>query len=262
MATKPKPLAIHAAFAAAGPRPPEDAERSEKKNYAERLSRQLAHVFADHLRRSFPGILPDQLGGGQESRARTSKGFKKLDVNYSTIDLGLALGVSIKTINFADKKSKRFTKNYSRNENELRAEAMDYHKRQPWAVLVAIIFLPIESCDDAAAGKKTEHGASSFGSAVRFFRNIAARRRTDGPPDQFERVFIGLYDSSHAVRFFDVDNPPPKTRRPEGHETLDLAGVILAITEAYDSRNSPPFVWADDEIPETEPLDLPDEPED
>lgn len=250
------------AFKDAAPRPALDAKPPEKKNYAERLSRELARVFADHLRPTFQGILPTESGERQESKARTSKGFKKLDVNYSTLELGLALGVSIKTINYVDQKSKRFTKNYSRNENELRAEATDYHQRQPWAVLVAVIFLPIESGDDAKSGKRTEQGTSSFGAAVRFFRNIAGRDRVDAPADRFERVFIGLYDSKATVVFFDVEKAPPKARRPKSSEILSFDDVIAEITHTYDKRNSPPFLWADDAVAETGSLDLPDEPED
>jgi hypothetical protein len=249
---KPKLLSLPEAFTNAQPRPDKSAKRGEKKNYAERLSRQLARVFADNLRSFFPGILPDPEGGGQESRARTSKGFKKLDVNYSTVELGLALGVSIKTINFPDASSGRYTKNYSRNENELRAEATDYHKRQPWAVLIAALFLPADSAHDANPRK--EAGASSFGSAVRYFRNIASRRTTSDDLDRFERVFIGLYDASGNVAFFDVEKAPPKARPPRPSETMDLDDVMTSIRSTYDLRNSPPFRWADDPAEETEPL--------
>jgi hypothetical protein len=89
--------------------------------------------LANALRPSFP-ILPDEFGKKQESKARTSKGYKKLDINYSTTELGLGLGVFVKTLNFKDPKSQRYTKNYSRIDNELRAEASDYHERQPYAV--------------------------------------------------------------------------------------------------------------------------------
>ena len=108
----------------------------------------LALLFAQHLRGIFPEILPSKDGSGQESRARTSKGLKKLDVNYSTVQLGLGLGISIKTINFRDAGTRRYTKNYTRADGELRAEASDYHERQPYAVLIAVIFLPLDSCDD------------------------------------------------------------------------------------------------------------------
>lgn len=261
MAKKKKPLTLPEAFEAAKPRPAQGADRSQKKNYAERLSRELAQSFADHLRSSFEGILPTPEGEGQESKARTSKGYKKLDVNYSTLELGLALGVSIKTINFPDRGSARFTKNYSRNENELRAEAIDYHKRQPWAVMVAIIFLPVESASDANPKAKAEQGASSFGSAVRFFRNISGRTLPSGESDIFERVFIGLYDKSGETRFFDVEKAPPKTRPPREDELLSHGEVIAAIRATYDLRNSPPFEWADDDEPAVGPLELEDDPE-
>lgn len=259
MGSRPAKLTLDDAFRNAEPRPGPEAPRTDKKNYAERLSRQLAQVFADELRPHFDGILPDERGVGQESRVRTSKGFKKLDVNYSTIQLGLALGLSIKTINFPDARSKRFTKNYSRNENELRAEATDYHKRQPWAVLVAVIFLPISSCDDAAP--RVEEGASSFGSAVRFFRNIAGRNRVGDDADRFEAVYIALYDDGSNVRFFNVLNPPPKRRRPSDSETIDVVGLMTEIRSVYDARNSAPFVWADDSAVEAGPLELEDETE-
>jgi hypothetical protein len=146
MSMSPHP--ISAAFLAAGSRPPASAKRSDKKNYAESLSRQLAQCFADALRPHFPGIVPDEEGRGQESRARTAKGFKRLDVNYSTPELGLGPGVSIKTLNYRDARSRRYTKNFTRVDNELRAEAVDYHVRQPWAVLEGVLFLPLDACDD------------------------------------------------------------------------------------------------------------------
>jgi hypothetical protein len=48
--------------------------QSEKKNYAETLSRQLAQRFADLLRSDFDGVLPDAHGRRHESRARSAKG--------------------------------------------------------------------------------------------------------------------------------------------------------------------------------------------
>jgi hypothetical protein len=63
-----------------------------KKNYAESLSRALAQRFAEALRASgFPEVLPDEKGDRHESRALGVKGPKKLDVNYSTPELGLRL---------------------------------------------------------------------------------------------------------------------------------------------------------------------------
>lgn len=229
------------AFKKAGQQPAKDAASKEKKNFAERLSRALAIAIANALRPDFKEILPGPDGKGQESKARSAKGYKKLDVNYSTPQLGLGLGVSIKTLNYRDAKSGRYTKNYTRIDNELRAEATDYHQRQPYAVMVAIIFLPVDSCDDA---RKKE---SSFGSVVKHFRNRANRVTHKDECDLFERVFIGLYEIVGTelvdVFFFDVMTAPPKSGRPRsGRLSFDM--LVSEIKKTYDDRNDPPFEWA------------------
>jgi len=238
--------------------------QAAKKNYAEALSRALATRFANELRGSFEGILPDVNGIGHETRARSSKGYKKLDVNYSTIQLGLGLGVSVKTINFRDAASGRYTKNYTRADGELRAEASDYHIRQPYAVMIAVIFLPLDACDDGTkrqAGSRKKETPSSFGQAVQIFRSRAGRKDPDDEPMLFERVFIGLYDVDPAtfgdVIFFDVNQAPPKQGKPKVH--LGFADLTSAITATYDQRNSPPFMWAEGDVETVIPESIADE---
>jgi hypothetical protein len=238
---------IAEALEKAGPRPTNDSTQGEKKNYAERFSRNIATCIANALRPRFPNIIPAEDGSQQESPARSSKGLKKLDVNYSTTQLGLALGVSIKTISFRDARSKRYTKNYSRNDNELRAEATDYHQRQPYAVLVAILFLPIDSCTDSGMAKGSDGDRSSFGSAVKFFRPRANRKFPRDDIDLFERFFIAIYKEDGATVFFDVMEKPPRNRIPNVDETLTFAQVVDEITKTYDLRNDPPFEWAEDQ---------------
>lgn len=235
---------LSSAFRSAEPRPAANGDRSDKKNYAERLSRHLATAFANALRRDFDGIQPDADGRKQESKARTAKGVKKLDVNYSTPELGLGLGVSIKTLNFVDSGSSRYTKNFTRIDNELRAEAKDYHQRQPYAVMIAVVFLPIEACDD---GNVLRESPSSFGRAVQTFRFRGGRTNPRNEEELFEALFIGLYeirdDSSVGVRFFDVNSAPPMASRPEDDVTLSFESLIERIRQIYDARNVPPFAW-------------------
>lgn len=254
---KPSPRSIRYELTEAGER---DAaiKATDKKNYAERLSRALAQRFANELRSTFRGILPDIEGKKHESQARSSKKYKKLDVNYSTSSLGLALGVSIKTINFRDAKSNRYTKNYTRADGELRAEASDFHQRQPWAVMVAIVFMPIDACDDGTTAP------SSFGQAIEIFRFRGGRERPTDDPSLFEGVYIGLYDPTPGQAFgevalFDVMEKPPRNGRPK--DTLSVAEVVTKIVETYDRRNRPKIEWAD---AEPEPIELPevDEAED
>jgi hypothetical protein len=239
---------IREALDAAGSRP-DEGQRAEKRDFAQKFSNALATCVANALRPHFPGITPDPDGRRQERRARTSKGFKKLDVNYSTVDLGLALGVSIKTITAPDAASGRFTKNYSRIDSELRAEATDYHQRQPYSVLVAVLFLPIEACDDGDRGRGEEGGVSSFGAAVRYFRNRAHRELPRDDIDLFEHFFVALYEHADPIRrgeamFFDVMASPPKDRRPTSSETYTLSGFVNEVVRTYNARNDPPFEWA------------------
>lgn len=233
---------------------------TDKKNYAESLSRALSQRFADSLRSSFKGILPDVRGGGQESRARTGKGLKKLDVNYSTVELGLGLGVSIKTINFRDTRTKRYTKNYTRVDNELRAEAADYHERQPYAVLCAVVFLPLDACDDGV-----KSAPSSFGQAVQIFRYRGGREKPGDDVTLFERLLVGLYDSDRGdfgrVCFFDAMDDPPRKGRPSTSKSFQEA--LDAIVDAYDRRNKTKFKWADGgtEVLKSPPAESDDEDE-
>jgi hypothetical protein len=204
----------------------------------------LATKVANGLRPGFEGITPDERGGGQESKARTAKGFKKLDVNYSKPEIGLGLGVSIKTLNFKDSASRRYTKNFTRIDNELRAEAHDYHERQPYAVMIGVVFLPADSCDDAS-----KRDPSSFGQAVRVFRLRSGRQKPSDSAFLFERIFIGLYESEGPKRgdvaFFDVAERPPKAGRPRNGALLTFEDLIAEIKKTYDERNNPPFQWAE-----------------
>lgn len=219
----------------------------EKQGFATKFSNHLATLFARRLRHNFPEITPDDAGRRQEARARTAKGYKKLDVNYSTPELGLALGVSIKTITAPDPGTRRYTKNYTRIENELRAEATDYHQRQPYSVLIAVLFLPVDCCDDAGRGSD---GISSFGAAVLKFRYRANRVLPQDDIDLFERFFIGVYETEPELfgeaMFVDVMAPPPKRRRPRGEEVMTLSQVIGCIVDTYQKRNLPKFEWADE----------------
>lgn len=217
-----------------------------KKNYAESLSRALAQRFADALRqRGFPDILPDERGARHESRALGVKGPKRLDVNYSTPELGLGLGVSIKTIGFKDPKSRRYTKNLTARDNELRAEAEDYHLRQPFAVLVGLLFLPSDAADDGTA--KTP---SSFAAAVAHFRYRALRRSPTDRPTLFEKFYVAVYDTEPTnfgtVGFMDVEIDPPRRGKPRGLLTVEQ--VVDAIRANFVSRNSVAPTWFEEGI--------------
>jgi hypothetical protein len=243
-----------------GTRPDSFADREPKKAYAERLSNKAAVLIANRLgaTRSFEGeILPRPDGKGRESPVPSGafNKAKKTDVNFSTLS-GLELLVSIKTLSFRDTKRDpktkakllgRYTKNMVRNDHELRAEAMEFHERYPFAVLVALMFMPLDCCLDAGVG---ESDKSSFAHAVMTFRNRAGRKRPDESAQMFELFYIGLYEweGEHAgtIRFFDVMDAPP--RRGVPRILVDLDTVVNRIVATYGLRNRKYIPWEDEDL--------------
>ena len=148
------------------PRPSRSDPVGAKNQYAVR--------FADHMATQIASDLFERLEDISATTKRTAasaRGKKQLDINFSTPRLGLALGISLKSVHLRDVKgSERYTHNMKRNEEELRIEASGYHKRQPYAVMVAVLFLPFDAADD---GKKDN--PSSFGSWVRHLRPYSGR---------------------------------------------------------------------------------------
>ena len=217
------------------PRPTESDAIGAKIQYAVRFADAMAQAIADDLSPRLKGI-----NATTKRSAAAAHGRKQLDVNFSTPDLGLALGISLKSVHIRDAGSAtRYTHNMKRNEEELRIEASGYHKRQPYAVMIGVLFLPFDSCAD---GKKDN--SSSFGSFVRKLRPYAGRTGPHDEPDKFERIFVAVYDPKGSeMKFFDIEQAPPKNARPKNlltyEEFLDIA------YHAYLSRNSAEFQWAD-----------------
>jgi hypothetical protein len=226
----------------AEPRPEKASSPSDKIQYAVKFADAMAEHLAADLQPRFKGI--------QATTSRTAgavTGKKQLDVNFSTPALGLALGISLKSVHTRDVKSPyRYTHNRKRNEEELRIEASGYHKRQPYAVMIGVLFLPFDSCDDA------KKDASSFGSWVRHLRPYTGRTEPEDAIDRFEALYIALYEPNGTdLRFFDVENAPPKIGRPA--EVMSYAEFLDDVQDEYLLRNHAEFTWADGD---EEPLDV------
>ena len=206
--------------------------RAVKRNFAQRLSTCLAQKIADALRPKFKGILPDEKGAKHESRSGSASGLKKIDVNYSNPQIGLGLAVSIKTANFKDEKTGRFTKNIKRLDGELRAEAQDCHTRQPYAVLAALIFFPEEAAHDSNTRSSLRH-------AWEVFERRSGRTSTHNEASLFERMWLCAYNSDKGnfgrVRCFDTADEMPVTGLPGEDSTL--SDVIGQIERMFRTRN-------------------------
>jgi hypothetical protein len=200
--------------------------RAVKRAYAQRLSTALAQKIADGLRPQFRGILQDEHGAKHESKSGSASGLKKLDVNYSNPQIGLGLGVSIKTLNFRDEATGRFTKNVKRLDGELRAEAEDYHRRQPFAVLTALVFVPDEAANDSESKSSLRH-------AWELFRRRSGRESDRGEASLFERLWLCVYSTSPAefgqCRCYDVADEFPRSGLPEvGYALTEIQSRIEA----------------------------------
>jgi len=258
--------ALLTALDAAEPKPPADGKQSDKKNYAQRLSNALAQSVADALRPQMPSITPQPDGREQEARVKVAGGgMKRLDVKATDPTLGLILSVSIKTYSFPDYDSVnarlgRYTKNAVRNDHELRGEASVLHQRQPYAVLIGVMFLPVEAALDGKSDK------SSFAHHVQTLKKRAGRGRRpvvlegvegtawmqiggeDPRADLFERVFVGLYESHGArrghVRFVDVERPVPLRGAPSAAGSLSFEDFVSEIRRELEVRNDTAPSWS------------------
>lgn len=264
----PEPL--ESALDAAGTKPDAKADRDQKKNYAQRLSNALAQTLADALRSKFPAITPTASGEGQEATVPVSGGSKRLDVKVIDPVLGLTFSVSIKTYSFQDYEASkdklgRWTKNIVRNDHELRSEAMVLHQRQPYSVLFGVLFAPLEMCDDGDATKTSDRAKSSFAHAATTLGKRAGRGRRavvgagagayvdlgaeDPRSEMFERVFIALYQHSGpdrgSVRFFDVEQAPPRNGRPDEQRTISFDQFVEEAASAVAHRNRTAPTWAE-----------------
>lgn len=256
MSASDRPL--EAVLLALEPKPEVSASREDKHGYASRLSRALAVMMATALRPHFPNIIPTPDDVGHESPTGSASGKKRLDVKVWDDKLGLELLVSIKTYSFRDwsgrtKAAGRYTKNIQRNGMELKDEADVIHRRQPYSVMVALFFLPVDACDDGDEAAPQDRGASSFASIVRRLRHRQGRainpdERSFDRFDLAEKLYVALYEPDAAgsrgwLRFFDVSNNPPRAGRPSEGSLLELDALTQQIRELVSQRNTAGFDW-------------------
>jgi hypothetical protein len=260
---------IRDAIEASAPRPDLSDSQDSKRKYSERFSKKLAICIAQAIRRSdrrFRGIRPDPTTGtpGEASVVTASGTKKSLDVSYSTAEHGLGLVVSIKTVTHPDPSSGRYAKNFSGRDYELQAEATQLHTRYPYAVLVAVHFMPIAACNDGAQSH------SSFSAGVNRYFKRAGRDRPTDDPGLFERFFVAVYDDAGECWFWDVaaDPPPtpsrfhapPKRRAPTPDDgALSFQQFVQRVVEVYDYRNNRRLVFMDEPPEEVESDELEEE---
>lgn len=206
---------IEAALKSAGDKPADTANAPIKKAYSEKISNVVALAIAEELRsRGLKGTRPAPPGeldtSGAERRMAGGIGAKKVDVTWATEEAGLILGISIKTINFRDSRTKNFQKNLTNRRGDMLFEAVTLHRRFPYAVLGGLFFL-----DQGAATDGTDRRRSTFLNAHTRLRLFTGRDDPGGRDEQYERLYIVLLDASSGHANFDAylvgepDKPVP-----------------------------------------------------
>lgn len=210
-------------------------------NFAISFAKHMGAHVAAALQPHFPGTVSG------EKPSRAVRGMKRVDVKYGTPEAGLGLALSFKSVHLGEQDSGAadFIHNMKRNDEELRVEATGHHLRQPYAVMVAVVFLPFESCNDDMSG------TSSFASWVEYFWPLKGRSDPEDPPDRYELVFIGLYARDGGeLGFYQVGGPVRCPRKGRPRRLLTLAELLATIKETYDRRNGLDFAFEGEE-PET-----------
>ena len=193
-----------------GDKPSDSAGRETKKRYSEKVSAAVALAIADELRHrgakqarpAPPGLLDSS---GAERRMSGGIGAKKVDVTWATEESGLLLGLSIKSINFRDGRTKNFQKNLVNRRGDMLFEGVTLHRRFPYSVLGGFFFL-----DAAAEHDGTNRRRSTFLNAHSRLGLFTGRDDPGGRDEQYERLYIVLLDASalHAnFRMFCVGDP-------------------------------------------------------
>lgn len=178
------------------PKPPDSSTREMKRAYSEAMGAKIAVAMADDLRhrgmREARPSGPGDVGtSGAERRLAGGIGAKRVDVSWATDVSGLLLGISVKTINFRDGRSRSFQKSLVNRRGDMLGEALTLHRRFPYAVVAGFLFL-----DKDARHDDTKKRKSTFENAFPRLRLFTGRDDPTGRDEQFERLYLLLVDAN------------------------------------------------------------------
>ena len=227
---------LREAIRSAGPRPPDNANRETKKNYAELLSNRVAGALAMCLRGL--GLIDCQpdLAGGRERQFAGGIGAKRVDVSYATEEDGLILAVSVKSISFPDRRTRNYQKNLTNRRGDLLAEATTLHQRFPYAVIGGVFLF-----DEGAERDGTDRRPSTVVTAHEYFRAFDRRGSQSNAVEKFEALGIVLYRAAPPIGFRYYHAGEPDTERP-------LESFFQRLLERTAERNPDRFRYADERL--------------
>jgi hypothetical protein len=210
---------------------PQQVQTKDKRQYSDDLSR----VFSDALEQAMLTHFPHTFsGGGTGIPAASAQGIKSIDVAFNIEGLFLGLGISVKAVGLPEH-GRGYTHNYKRVGEEWTLETLSYHRYMPFAIIVGVLFLPLEAAFDRTR-------SSSLATAVSHFRAFASRASHRGDEELLERIYIGLFQPKPrplygTVRFLDVAHDVPRTGLPPKHDLVTFDAVKDELVKMFKLRN-------------------------
>lgn len=213
-------------------KPADTAKQPDKKGYSEQFSNRVAEALAQALRdRGASGTRPSPPGdvgaSGAERRLAGGIGEKKVDVSWATEEAGLLVGVSVKSINFVDRRTGNYQKNLTNRRGDMLFEAVTLHRRFPYAVLGGFVFLDWGAADDGTARRK-----STLANAHEAFRLFTGRTDPQGREEQYEKLFLVRVQANK----FNPQWAMAEAGRPETE--VSFAQALDGLVELVAERNA------------------------
>jgi len=197
-------------------KPPSDAAGGVKKNYTEALSHDISRALATVLRELGLSEVRAPTGGRDKS-FMGGYGTKGVDVYLSDEKHGLLLTSGVKGLVFDPRK------NLKNRYRDMVMEALELHRRFPYAVCGHLFFLG--RTESALPSKKF---GTVLGEAAVLMAGIAQRRMPTDAPELYEEIGILL---------FDPGNPESLDLAPKGvPDGLHAASYPQRLVDAFNRR--------------------------
>jgi hypothetical protein len=201
-----------------------------KRQYSDDLSRLFSAAMERSLETHFPRVAS---GEGRGVNAASAEGIKSVDVTFTIEGLFLGLGISTKVVGLPEP-GHGYTHNFKRLTEEWTLETVTLHRYMPYAVLVGILFLPRDAMTDRT-------NITSLASAVTKFRGFQGREDENGPAENMEKTYVGIFDPEPTadgwVRFFDVRHGLDDRVEPSSEQLLSFEQVKDELVALFKKRN-------------------------
>jgi hypothetical protein len=198
-------------------KPADDASGGLKKNYTEALSHSISSLLARELRElGLKGTLAPE--SGRDKSFMGGYGPKGVDVYLSDEKHGLLLTSGVKGLVFDPRK------NLKNRYRDMVMEALELHRRFPYAVCGHLFFL-----GRTESGLPSKKFGTVLGEAVVLLSGIAKRRLPTDAPELYEEIGIVLFDPGDADSLELKPEPVP----PELHADTYAQRLV----DAFNRRN-------------------------